>query len=74
MKLREHNLRDLREGLEFRQRYYAQHDGAVRTPSDDARELDLALRWFRNWWQQRAEGATRRSLRECNADPTGRLF
>ena len=32
--------------------------------ADDQAELDLALRWFRNWWEARVNAAATRSVRK----------
>lgn len=62
MTLSGEQLADLRRGLGQRRRYYRAHDVDY-PPRDDAAELDLALRWFAEWWRQRADRAEVGALR-----------
>lgn len=73
MELTDSQLRDLREGLRHRERYYALYGGKY-PPGDDERELDLALRWFEEWWKKRADDAHLRVHKARRDDRTADLI
>ena len=72
MPLSDSQVRDLREGLRHRERYYALHGGVMRA-RDDESETDLAMRWFCEWWRERADNAALRHRRKTNASNNAEL-
>lgn len=65
---------DLLEGIAHRERYYATHGIAYPATNTLEWELNLALRWFSQWWKQRADAAAVRNHRAQHASPTPELF